>query len=77
MQGFKKQLVVNRSVIFHDKDEYYNLGQKDVDKFTKLSKIGFSMEWFTTDFLQRFTKKSQNLGFGWTGGYLPSNPNPF
>ena len=44
MRGFKKQLVDNRSVIFHDKSEYYNLGQKDVDKLTKLSKIGFSME---------------------------------
>ena len=27
------------------------------DKFTKLSKIGFSMECFTADFLQLFTKK--------------------
>ena len=30
----------------------YNLGQNIVDKFTKLSKIGFSMERFTADFLQ-------------------------
>ena len=30
----------------------YNLGQKVGDKFTKLSKIGFSMEFFTTDILQ-------------------------
>ena len=38
-----------------------NLGQKVGDKLTKLSKIGFSMEWFTADFLQFFTKKCQNL----------------
>ena len=44
----------------------YNLGQKVGDKFTKLSKIGFSMECFTADF--------QNLAFGWTPGYSPSNP---
>ena len=28
-----------------------NLGQKVGEKFTKLSKIGFSMECFTADFL--------------------------
>ena len=39
----------------------YNLGQKVGDKFTKLSKIRFSMECFTADFLQFFTKKRQNL----------------
>ena len=33
-----------------------NLGQKVGDKLTKLSKIGFSMEWFKADFLQFFTK---------------------
>ena len=53
---------------------WYNLGQKVGDKFTKLSKIGFSMEWFTADFLQFFTKKHQNLGFRWTAGYSQSNP---
>ena len=36
--------------------ENYNLGQKVVDKLTKLSKIDFSMECFTADFLQDFTK---------------------
>ena len=50
----------------------WNLGQKVGDKFTKLSKIGFSMECFTDDFLQFFNKKRQNLAFGWTAGYLPS-----
>ena len=31
---------------------YYNLGQNIVNKLTKLSKIGYSMEYFTADFLQ-------------------------
>ena len=52
----------------------YNL-QKVRDKLTKLSKIGLSMECFTTDFLRFFTKKCQNLTFGWTAGYSPSNPS--
>ena len=43
----------------------HNLEQKVGDKFTKLSKIGFSMEWFTADFLQFITKQRQNLAFGW------------
>ena len=50
-----------------------NLGQKVVDKLTKLSKIGFSMECFTAGFLHFFTKKRQNLAFGWTAEFLPSN----
>ena len=55
---------------------HYNLGQKVEDKFTKLSKIDFSIECFTADFFLRFfTKKRQNLAFGWTVGYLPSNPS--
>ena len=52
----------------------HNLGQKVGDKFTKLGKIGFSMEYFTADFLQFFNKKRQNLTFGWTAGYSPLNP---
>ena len=32
--------------------EIYNPGQNIVDKSTKLSKIGFSMKWFTVDFSQ-------------------------
>ena len=53
----------------------YNLRQKVKDKLTKLSKKGFSMECFTADFLQFFSKKYQNLTFGWTSGYSPSNPS--
>ena len=53
----------------------YNLGQKIGDKFTKLRKIGFSMECVTADFLQFFTKKRQNLAFGWPAGNSPSNPS--
>ena len=39
----------------------YNLRQKVREKLTKLSKIRFSMECFTADFWQIFTKKRQNL----------------
>ena len=53
----------------------YNLGQRVGDKLTKLSKVGFSMECFTADFLRFFTKNRQNLALGWTAGYLPSNPS--
>ena len=34
----------------------YNLGQKVTDKLKKLSKTGFSMEFFTADFLQFLPK---------------------
>ena len=44
-------------------------------QFTKLSKIGFSMECFTAEFLQLFNKKRENLTFGWTAGYSPLNSN--
>ena len=33
------------------------------------------MECFTADFLWFFNKKRQNLVFGWTAGYSPSNQN--
>ena len=55
--------------------QVYNLEQRVGDKLTKLSKIHFSMECFTADFLGFFTKKRQNLVFGWTAGYSPSNPS--
>ena len=46
----------------------YNIGQKVVDKFTKLSKKGFSMECFTADFCNflPITIKIWLLG-GWLG----------
>ena len=50
----------------------YNLGQKVGDKFTKLRKIGFSMECFTADFLHFLTETFQNLAFRWTAGHWPS-----
>ena len=52
-----------------------NLGQKVGDKLTKLRKVGFSMECFAADILQFFTQKCQNLAFGRTAGYSPSNPS--
>ena len=53
-------------------EEIYNIGQMVGDKFTKLGKIGFSLECFTADFLRFFTEKHQNLAFEWTAGYSPS-----
>ena len=44
----------------------YNLGDKAVDEFAKLSTIGFSIEYFTTGFLV-FHQKTSNFGFGLTG----------
>ena len=41
----------------------YNLRQKVVDRFTKLSKIGVSVECFTADFLLFFTEKCHILPF--------------
>ena len=35
-----------------------------VNKFIKLSEIGFPMECFTADFLKFFTKKHQNVALG-------------
>ena len=52
-----------------------NLGQKVGEKLTELSKIGYSMECFTAEFLRFFTKTCQNLAFGWTAGYSLSNPS--
>ena len=43
----------------------HNLGQRVVDKFTKLSQISISVECFTAVFLQFFTGKRQNLVFEW------------
>ena len=47
--------------------------KKVVNKFTKLSKIGFCMECFTAGFLCVFHKKHQNLAFGYLARYSPSN----
>ena len=51
------------------------VGRKAVYKFTKLSKIWFSMKCFTGDFLRFFTKKHQNLALAWQAEYSPSNPS--
>ena len=42
---------------------------KVADKLMKLSKIGFSMQCFTADFLQFFTKKISKFGF-WLDGWV-------
>ena len=41
----------------------HTIGKNLEDKFTKLSKKSFSMEYFTGDYLQFFTKTCQ-LSFG-------------
>ena len=51
------------------------LGQKAVDKFTKLSKIGFPMKCFTADILQFLTKEREKRAFGWPAEDGPSNPS--
>ena len=53
----------------------YNLGKGVRDEFTNLSKIGFSIESFTADFLRFFTKKRQKVALGCAAGYSPSNPS--
>ena len=60
-------------IIFIPICHLHNLGQKVGDKFTKLSRIGFSVECFAADFLRFFTEKHQNLASGWMAGYSPSN----
>ena len=51
-----------------------SLGRGVGDQSTKLSKLDFSLECFTADFLQFFTKNRQNLALGWAAGCSPSNP---
>ena len=57
--------------------QHYNRGQKIGDKFTKLSKIGFSMECFTADFLQFFYQKPSKFGIWVDGWVLAIKPKPF
>ena len=52
-----------------------NLGQKIVDKLTKLSETDFSVECFTSDFWRFLSKKCQNLPFGCLAEYSLSNPS--
>ena len=53
--------------IFHTL--FYILGRKAGDKFTKLSKIGFSMECFTADFFAIFYRKTSKFGF-WVDSWV-------
>ena len=48
----------------------YNPGQNIVDRITKVSKKGFSVECFTADFSQ-FSSST----VGWPAGYLPLIPS--
>ena len=71
---FRRSVALNlkRNVFYFFK---HTILDKRLETFTKLSKIGFSMECFTADFLYFFAKKGQNLAFGWMAGYSPSNPS--
>ena len=51
------------------------MGQGVGDKYTNLSKIGFSMECFTADYLRFYNKKRQKLALGWAAGFSPSSPS--
>ena len=58
----------------------YNLEQKIGGKFTKLCKIGFSMECFTADLLQFFCQKTSKFCFwvdGWVLAIKPKNFRDF
>ena len=48
----------------------HNHGQRVVNKFTKLSKIGFCMECFTAEFWD-FVMKTSEFGF-WVSGWVLS-----
>ena len=48
---------------------------KILDKFSKLSIIGFLWDGFTAAILRFFTEKRQNVAFRWPAGYFPSNPS--
>ena len=54
-----------------------NLQQKFVEKFTKLRKIGFSVDCFTHSFLQFLTKKTSKFGFWVTCWVLAIKPKYF
>ena len=54
-----------------------NLGPKVGDKFKKLSKIGFSMECFTADFLQFFLPKNVKISIWVDGWVLAIKPKHF
>ena len=67
---------INKELLnqYRNIEQMYNLGQKAVDKFAKLSTIGFSTEYFTAGFFL-FTKKRQTLALGWPAEYFSSNPS--
>ena len=73
-QNFKPSLLINKTIVKKRKEtvsfrfltrnyrteKTYNYGQKVVEKFTKLSKIGFSMECFAADFLWLASENFRN-----------------
>ena len=77
-QNFNPSLLINKTIVKKRKEtvsfrfltrncsmeKTYNYGQKVVDKFTKLSKIGFSMECFAAGFLCLASGNFKNLLWG-------------
>ena len=73
-QNFKPSLLINKTKVKKRKEtvsfrfltrnyrteKTYSYGQKVVDKFTKLSKIGFSMECFAAEFLWLASENFKN-----------------
>ena len=73
-QNFNPSLLINKTIVKKRKDtvsfrfltrnymteKTYNYGQKVVDKFTKWSKLGFSMECFAAEFLWLGSKNFKN-----------------
>ena len=73
-QNFNPSLLINKTIVKKRKEtvsfrflirkyrpeKTYNYGQKVVDKFTKLSKIGFSMGCFAADFLWLASENFKN-----------------
>ena len=73
-QNFNPSLLINKTIVKKRKEtvsfrfltrnyrteKTYSYGQKVVDKFTKLSKIGFSMECFAADFLWLASENFKN-----------------
>ena len=74
-----KMLIFSKMFSFNLKDVWstntYNLGQRVVDKFTKLSKIDFSVGMFLNWFFAIFYRKASKFGLWVDGWILGSNPS--
>ena len=55
LRAVASALEVSLFVLYRGVVRFYSLGQKIMDKFTNLNKIGFSMECFTTNFSRLYS----------------------